>query len=732
MKFRNHLLFAMLLIFSSLALAQTPKKLTGPSSTGFIGKPKIVPSIAEQRRNGTLILADKTAKKGAPKKRNKPNAIVPGKGSIGPDLAVQKNLPTRGGSAPNLVFEADLNSVGIPSDPTGAIGPNHYLTAWNSAFRIFDRDGNPLTAEISLAALFSGNTLGDPIVLYDEFADRFIVTEFDQSPNGFNVAVSRGPDPVNDGWYIYTTGFETGAFPDYPKFSIWSDGYYVTANIFSNRRVFALERDKMLLGDDARFVGFTLPGILTNGFYSPQGFHVTGGSHPERGNFNVVYLQDDAWGGVSNDHLDIWTLNVDWENPASSTSSSPQSIDVTDFISVFDNGDFANLRQPNGVSIDALQATVMNQAQYRQFDTYNSVVFNFVVDTDPGLGNANELAGIRWYELRQTAEGEPWSVYQEGTYTAPGGRHAFQGSMGMDIHGNIGMAYGSLSNSERLSIRYTGRLNGDTPGDMTFSETLIAQGSGNSPVDRVADYVHLSVDPRDDRTFWHIAEYFNPNRRDVVGVFNLGNALPSIDAAIVEILPDNLPNADAVLLSDSEEITITIENYGTTTLTNVPVTYTIDGGVNVVSETYTGSIAPGQTDTYTFSETADLSGSQFYRIEAGVDVSGDEFTENDYYAENIFNEGILSSQDLEFSNSELVVSSQDNKKFEIELRTNFANSLVLQVYDNAGREILYNNLFNEGNKFSYSLDMSYMASGVYLVTLGNSTEVQKTNKIIVK
>ena len=719
MKLKHYFFVVIAIVFGLQANAQQ-QGVSGPVDSGILADPVYVPSIAEQLRNGTFVPADNTPTEGRPK-RQYGNRIVPGKGSVGVDPVLQTEAPTRQSNPPLLTFEADISQA-TPSDPTGAVGPNHYLAAWNSAFRIFDKSGNPLTPEASLATIFPGNAIGDPIMIYDQMADRFLITEFDANPNGFNVAVSTGPDPVNDGWHVYTTGFGTGQFPDYTKFSVWPDGYYVTANI-GTRRVFAVEREKMINGESAQFQSFQLGGISTSGFYSPQGFHHTAGSHPEPGNFNIVYLQDDAWSGVADDHLKIWTINVDWETPGNSTISTAQEITTADFISVFDGGSFANLSQPSGPAIDALQATIMNQAQFRQFDGYNSVVFNFVVDTDPTAG---ELAGVRWYELRQTASGQPWSIFQEGTYTTPtAGRHAFSGSMAMDIYGNIGMAYSSVSTSEMISIRYTGRLQGDAPGTMTFAEGLLAQSTANSPSTRFADYVHLTVDPVTDRNFWHIAEYFNPNRRDVVGVFNLENALPANDVAIVDILPES------GALTATEDITITIENYGTTTQTTIPVTYSIDGGVPV-AEIYTGSIPAGGTDTYTFTVQADLSiPNHLYRIETNANLVGDNFTDNDYYAENVRNVEILSAGDLQFENAELFVTSTDNKNFEITLRTTYDDVLQFSVYDINGKQLVFNNLVNEGNKFTYSLDMSYVASGVYMIKLGNST-IEKSAKIIVK
>ncbi|WP_432412620.1 T9SS type A sorting domain-containing protein [Rasiella sp. SM2506] len=721
MKLKLTLLSLLMAVVGTTLYAQQTG-VQGASGSGFLADPIIVPSIAKQIQDGSFVPAE-TEYREAPPKRQYLNPIVPGKGSSGPDLALQTNPPTRQGGAPFLTFDADTTPQAGVTDPTGAIGPNHYVAAWNFSFRIFDRDGNPLTPEASLASIFPGNAIGDPIIIYDQLADRFLITEFDSNPNGFNVAVSQGPDPVNDGWYVYTTGFGTGSFPDYTKFSVWPDGYYVTANV-GTRRVYAVEREKMLVGEAAQFQDFQLGGISTFGFYSPQGSHVTAGSHPEFGDFTVAYMQDDAWSGVSNDHIKLWTINTDWETPSNSTISSPQQLDVADFIGVFDNGSFSNLQQPNGVSIDALQATVMNQMQYRQFLDYNSLVLNWVVDTDPTGG---ELAGVRWYELRQTAAGQPWTIFQEGTYTTGDPiRHAFSASMAMDIYGNIGMAYSSVSTAQSLSIRYTGRLNGDPVGNMTIAESLIAQSTSNSSGSRVADYVHLTVDPVSDRDFWHIAEYFNPNRRDVVGAFNLNNPIAANDVAIVNITPDSGE------LTASEEITVTIENYGTTAQTSIPVSYNVDGGT-AVSETYSGSIAPGATDTYTFTVPADLSGTnQLYRIEARTELAGDNFEPNDFYGENIRNQGeILSVTDLEIGNSELIVYSKDNKVFNIVLNTTYDKVLPLTVYDVTGKQIVFNNIVNENNKYSYKLDMSYMAAGVYLVNVGRGA-VQKTAKIIVK
>lgn len=637
-------IFTLLNIILFFLNINAQKKITAnPTNIGEISNVISVPSITEQIRNGAFIPTDNKLKNGSPKIRGA-NSVVSGKGlpkGIDPLVQLQIDVTKIQGRVPSLVFDADI-SQSTPSDPTGAVGPNHYIAAWNNAFRIFDKFGNPLMSEASLATIFPGNALGDPIVLYDAAADRFIITEFDGSPHGFNIAISQGSDPINDGWHVYTTGFGTGGsggsgnagFPDYPKFSIWSDGYYVTTNIFGvGNQVFVMERDEMLQGNMAQFVALPLPGILTGGFYSPQVFNVGNQTLPAVGNATVIYMQDDEWAGVSQDHLKLWTINVDWNNTSNSTISTAQQINTAAFTGVFDgsSNNFSNLTQPGGVDVDALQATISNQAQFRKFATHNSAVFNFVVDVAAG---PDEQAAIRWFELRQANDSAPWTLFQEGTYAAPNNKHAWAGSMAMDSDGNIGMAYTSMggTNAQRIAINYTGRFASDSPGVMTINEELIAQGSANSPSIRYADYVHLTIDPNDDKTFWHIAEYFNPNRRDVVGVFKIA-PINDNDTGVISI-----DSPTSGLLSNFEQVTITIFNFGNNSQFNIPISLKLSG-VTVASETFAGPLASTDSASFTFAATVDLSNSdQTYVIEASTNLSGDEEPSNDSTTVNITNQ----------------------------------------------------------------------------------------------
>lgn len=607
-----------------------------------------------QEQTGPVLLGSAKALKGEPlstkelyaptkqikifnPKQRSANKVVPGKGYPKTvDAVWQEKMGEVRGKRPILTFDAQ-NPGNTPTDPTGAVGPNHYVAGSNSAFAIYDKEGNILVPESDLGNLggaFDGQDLGDPIVFYDSFADRFVITQMSDSPNGLLVAVSQGPDPVNDGWYTYR--FNTGNLPDYPKFYVWSDGYYVTTNEDPNdpddeEVVYVLERDKMLEGESAQHIGFPLPGVVNNGFYSPAGFFAVGDELPPRGNAPLVYFQDDAWIGINEDHLKIWLVNVNWQDPASSRIELSQEIGpsegITPFTSTFDGGSFLNLSQPGDTpDVDALQGAIMYPTCYRSFSTHNSVVFNFVVDVD---GSQVEHAGIRWYELRQSTNGGPWSVYQEGTY-APDISDRWCGSIGMDENGNIGLGFSILNDNPENpilpSLKYTGRYAGDPLGVMTWREEEIAVSTVPDPSSRYGDYSHLSIDPVDGETFWFIGEYFQPGARlNKVGVFKIAPQFLN-DVGIVDIVA---PISST--LGDSEELTVTIRNFGELPQSNIPVSFSINGDTEVTA-IYEGTIPSTGQVQYTFDTTADLSRlGRDYEITARTNLAGDEEPTNDAY-----------------------------------------------------------------------------------------------------
>ncbi len=687
----------------------------------------IVPSLASRTN---LVPAPQNLKEAKDKKSGK-NVSVFGKGlPNGDDALVKKSISKikLKGRTPSLVFDGAA-STSSPTDPDAAVGKEHYVLVFNTGFRIFDKLGNPLTAQLDTSNIFPNSGCCDLTCSYDTQAERFVMTFLG---NGVQVAVSQTSDPVNGGWFVYNYPMNT----DYQKLSIWSDGYYFTANKNSGSAgtsevVYAIERTKMLLGDpNAQIIGFPLPGIATSGFYSPQAFNVTSTNYPAPGNVPIVYMQDDAWSGVTQDHIKLWKVNVDWVTAANSTISTGETIVTTPFTSVFDGGSFVNLEQPNGGSdIDALQATIMNQAQFRKFATHNSAIFNFVIDVD---GTASgKLAAIRWYEMRQSADGQPWSIYQEGTYTSPNGKHAWHASMGMDSLGNIGMGYSSMGkiSNETLSSYYTGRYANDPLGTMSIEETLIAAGNQNIPGTRYGDYSKVALDPSDDKSFWFVNEYMNSGRKDVVGVFKIAPNLNS-DVGVVAITSPNTGT-----LTNTETVTVTIFNYGINSASNFPVSFQIDGGA-IITENFSDLLASSATAQFTFTATASLSTvGQTYVVRAFTALVGDEDLTNNATLKNVIH---LTPNDIGVSAITSPISGTGLTATEniiVEL-TNFGgqpqtNFNVSYTLDGNSTTQLYTNILAPNSTVNFTFtqtgDLSALGPHTLSATTNLSTDTNSLN-----
>lgn len=635
MKLKNYFFLSLLAVFSFTATAQentTENVEQGAASVGTIYLDHVAPSIESLGMAPAMDMSPQEARD----KRSLSNQVVPGKDPQTQDDYFVRNPSPYAQSirsrTPSLVFDA-YTSGSQPTDPAMAVGPNHVFVVFNTGFAIYDKSGNDVGGgQRPPTDIFSTGGCCDLTASYDQAANRWVISYLWSSNGQIQVAVSDGPDPTTAMWNVYTIPNVT----DYNKLSVWSDGYYVTANANGSDKVWALERDEMIAGNASAGVqSFDLPGIAISGFYSPQALNISDDTMPAAGGATIIYMQDDAWAGVATDHFKLWTVDVDWTTPANSTVSAATEINTQPFIGVFDGGSFSNLTQPgNGIAIDALQATIMNQAQFRKFAGHNSAIFNFVVDTDAGSG---ELAGVRWFELRQTADNQPWTLYQEGTYTAPDGRHAWHASMIMNSNGDIGMGYTSMAGPTtpnptdfRVSSYYTGRFAADPINTMTIVEEVIANGNTNIPGLRYGDYSKIDIDPSDDTTFWFINEYVNNGRKGVVGAFQLAPPMAD-DIGVTSI---DQPNSG--LLTATEDIVVSIRNFGSNDIINPMVQYDIGGGAPV-QEMYSGTIVAGTTESFTFAAKADLSVTGTYVINSTTLLTGDTNTGNDAVSKTVEN-----------------------------------------------------------------------------------------------
>ncbi|MFB0926366.1 MAG: CARDB domain-containing protein, partial [Vicingaceae bacterium] len=484
-------------------------------------------------------------------------------------------------------------------------------------------------------------------------------------------------------------------------------------------------------GTEPQILSFSLPGLVTSGFHSPQVLNISNDNWPTTGGATVMYMQDDAWAGVSTDHVKLWIVDIDWETPGISEISAAVELTTTPYVSVFDGGSFSNLPQPNGgPTLDALQATVMNQAQYRKFSTHNSALFNFVVDVD---GSSAKQAGIRWYELRQTADGQPWTVYQEGTYTAPDNRHAWNASLIMDVRGNIGMGYTGMSSPNSsdtgvlLGSYYTGRFSSDPINVMTIAEGTIIAGDANIPSTRYGDYSKIDIDPDNDKKFWFINEVMSGGRKNIAGVFQIASNIND-DLAVISI---DSPISGA--LTSNENIIITIQNLGEADATGFDVSYQINNG-SEITETFAGTIASGAIEQYTFATQADLSiEGQEYTITATSLLTSDEDTANDSISIQVTHEyendigviAITGPDDGEALTNESVVVTIEN--FGTASQSNFQASYSINGAPDVTESIA--GPLDAGATISYTFSTlgNFSMDGVYTIVAKTMLELDSDN-----
>jgi subtilisin-like proprotein convertase family protein len=565
-----------------------------------------------------------------------------------PDPIVQDEAPVAVVSPPSLSFAGvssadNQTAFGFqvsPPDTVGDVGPNHYVQMVNLVFRVFDKAGNPLTAALKVSSIFAplgapcaGRDDGDPVVLYDPLADRWMLSQFCTVADPFNhqvIAISKTPDP-SGAWYLYDFPMPNNKFNDYPKFGVWTDAYYMTDNQFNQAGtaflgagVFAFDRAKMLAGNPtAGYIYFdvengntAIGGMLpadVDGFNPP-----TPGSPGLFAYFTATEFADPA------DAIRLFAFHADFANPGASTftelAESPVVVAPFDPRSPTGRDD---IEQPapatSAAFLDSISDRLMFRLQYRNFGSHESLVVNHTVNVSGVAPTtpATHQTGVRYYELRRS--GGPFGVHEEATF-APDAHNRWMGSAALDGSGNLAVAYSVASSTLQPSIRYAGRLASDPPNGLFQGEAILIAGSGvqTNAGSRWGDYSALSVDPADDCTFWYTTEYYTAASQAFssvgwltrIGTFNLPDCTPvetgtiqgtvrnsqsglPIPNAVVQTtngfvrVTDLAGNYSMIVSAGTYNMTATATNFSTDTATGVTVTT----GGTTVQDFFLGPIA---------------------------------------------------------------------------------------------------------------------------------------------
>jgi hypothetical protein len=437
------------------------------------------------------------------------NSKPTGGGNSSGDPVKQTTYPPKVGPLVLASVQGITHTGSYPPDTNLAVGATQVVEFVNSQFAVFSKAGGVLQGATNLYQMFvnmtgddcSWRAGGDPVVLYDRIAGRWVMTRYLFNPNILCIGVSQTSDALGIyNLYSYAFGPDTA---DYPKFGVWPDAYYFTANTFSasgpftGAQVCAFDRYAMVNG---------LPNATRVCFQGNTSWHsllpadLDSTLLPAAG-APGLFLQYDT------DALSLFKFHVDFSTPANSTFTGPTSIPVASF----QRACGSCVQQPSTKDeLETLGDRLMFRVSYRNFGSYESVLATHAVRVSYS-GN-NDQTAIRWYELRFPG-GNP-SVYQQSTFSPDTTMYRWLGTMAQDKLGNMLLGYNAANSTTFPSVRFTMRLVSD-PLNQMQPEQIAKIGAGSQTVpadstsgrDRWGDYATVAVDPADGCSMWFATEY---------------------------------------------------------------------------------------------------------------------------------------------------------------------------------------------------------------------------------
>jgi len=513
------------------------------------------------------------------------------------DSALQNEAKPLVSAAAGASFNGISSPGYVPSDSNLAVGPNEIVEVVNVQFAVYSKTGAILAGPTNIQHVFAplggvcASTYGDPVVLYDRAADRWVLSYIGTNSAGSIgaecVAVSKTNNPAG-AYYLYGYSFGSN-LNDYPKLSTWAtatnSAYLATYNIFQDFLSFtgsdlcALDRTKMLAGNpSAAQICKKTPSSEFG--YLPG--DMDGPTPPVDGTPGPFI----SWYNNSPGQLYLRTLKVNFA-AGTATLSTPKVIAVANSSLACGNGGQCVPQHGTTQTLDSLGDRLMYRFAIRHFSDHDRAVVNHAV------ASGGHVA-VRWYELYDPTGSA--TVHQQGTF-APDSTYRWMASLAEDQVGNIGMGYSASSSSINPGIRFTGHLPSDAAGTMETESTLV-QGNGSqvgSYAYRWGDYTAMQVDPSDDCTFWFVDQYQKVNGTfdwaTNISAFAFNSCSGSTGSPAVSLSPSSLNYSKRSVSTTGCCQTVTLTNSGSLSLNISSITTTGDFGTKKVAASCGSTVA---------------------------------------------------------------------------------------------------------------------------------------------
>ncbi|MDX1556408.1 MAG: hypothetical protein R3212_10310, partial [Xanthomonadales bacterium] len=476
---------------------------------------------------------------------------------------------------------------------------------------------------------------GDPLVLWDDQAQRWVVSQFaftsTANPPWLQcVAVSTTADPLGS-YHRYAFDYSAFGFNDYGKMGVWTtttgdqNAYLFSQHEFGagflGTSYAAVERDKMLIGEPAQFIRFG--GLDAYGgipFHLEGDFPLPAGACPLFTHFSF-----------NSSAYRIWEMCLDWEGGSATFDSDPTLLASEPFTL-----GLSGIPQLDSTTrLDDFGSNTMYLAVIRSFGPTGPSEAQAVINHAVDVGG--DQAGARWIHFGIPFGGTPGEeffvdsfetfipvgepqmrIIDQGTY-APDGESRWMGGINMDQSANIAYGYNISSASMNPEIRIAGRLRTDTPGLLRDETQCSPTGTGAQTGlfggrARWGDYATMAVDPVDQCTFWFTNEYYPVTANSSWGTRICTLEFESCGDA--DFLLESIPNSRIPVCGADATAEVRVGEFGTlgenVSLSQGPV----PGGVSLAFGST--SIAAGESTEVTLNGSAGLADGNYTATVNGV------------------------------------------------------------------------------------------------------------------